>query len=124
MQSFRNVLNIPGQADTATAYKSIISSLTKTDKVQLSIANKIYVKNEYKLKENFRSVAQESFDADIEAIDFGDGTGSANNVNQWIKSKTNGKIEELVSAGDFDDATRALLLNAIYFKGMYAGLSI
>ncbi|KAI4455145.1 serine protease inhibitor serpin [Holotrichia oblita] len=119
-ESFRNVLNVPEQADTATAYKKIITSLTNTDKVQLRIANKIYVKNEYKLRESFRAVAQESFDADIEAIDFNDGTNSANNVNQWIRNKTNGKIQELVKADDFNSKTRALLLNAIYFKGNWA----
>lgn len=116
-RSFQNSLGLPERTETAASYKSIMTSLKNVEKVDIRIANKIYVKSGYKLNENFRSVAVDDFRAGVEAIDFTRTTDAASNINAWVKDQTNDRIKDLVTAGDFDESTAAVLLNAIYFKG-------
>ncbi|KRT81058.1 hypothetical protein AMK59_6112 [Oryctes borbonicus] len=118
-RSFQRSLGVPDASETAVGYKSIVSALNNAENVKISMANKIYVKSGYKLKENFRSVADDYFSADVEAIDFGQKQKTAANINDWVKNKTNNRIQNLVKPGDFDDLTAAVLLNAIYFKGTW-----
>ncbi|KAL7489639.1 hypothetical protein ACHAW6_015311 [Cyclotella cf. meneghiniana] len=40
-------------------------------------------------------------------------------VDDWIEQKTNGKITELMGDGALDPLTRALLVDAVYFKGTW-----
>lgn len=40
-------------------------------------------------------------------------------MNDWIKKKTNNKIKNLISADSLDADTRMMLVNAIYFKGLW-----
>lgn len=41
-------------------------------------------------------------------------------VNTWTKKQTNGKIENLLPEGSVDAQTRVVLVNALYFKGMWS----
>ena len=43
-------------------------------------------------------------------------------INQWVSEKTNKKIENIVSPSDFDNYSRVLLVNALYFKAQWASL--
>lgn len=40
-------------------------------------------------------------------------------INDWIESNTNGYIQQLLPAGSITTATRLILTNAIYFKGLW-----
>lgn len=116
-----NALNATDE-DCKEGYKDIITLLNglNGDKgVQLNVANKIYVKNSYKLKESFKNVAVENYFSDIESVNFGDSINAANSINQWIESKTNDKIHNLISKDDLNPLTRMILVNAIYFKGQW-----
>ncbi|KAI4455250.1 serine protease inhibitor serpin [Holotrichia oblita] len=77
----------------------------------------MYFQNGLKLKKNFKSTAKTSFDADVDSINFKNSAEAAQKINTWVKEKTNNKIDKLFDAGSFDGETRAVLLNAIYFKG-------
>lgn len=45
--------------------------------------------------------------------------GTPDQINQWVKEKTNGKIEKIVEE-PIDPLTVLFLINAIYFKGEWA----
>uniref|UniRef100_T1GIR9 Serpin domain-containing protein n=1 Tax=Megaselia scalaris TaxID=36166 RepID=T1GIR9_MEGSC len=64
----------------------------------LKIANKIYV----------NKGSQINFAKSIE---------SEKVINDWVEKETNGKIKDLLSPGTIDQQTKAILVNAIYFKG-------
>lgn len=42
-----------------------------------------------------------------------------NEVNQWTKKNTNGLIEEILPHRAVDNMTRLVLVNALYFKGVW-----
>ncbi|KAK9731420.1 Serpin (serine protease inhibitor) [Popillia japonica] len=115
--TFQDVLLLPDQNATALGYKSMMDTLNSAQNVQLNIANKIYLQSDYKLKEDFRSIAQNYFEADADTIDFSQSSVAAEEINNWVKEKTQNKIDKLFDSDAFDSETRAVLLNAIYFKG-------
>ncbi len=85
----------------------------------LSIANKIYVMTGYTPKETFKNFAVKSFSSETQNVNFADNVGSANTINQWVEEKTNKKIKDLISSDSLDGLTRMVLVNAIYFKGLW-----
>lgn len=42
---------------------------------------------------------------------------AVNQINSWVKKKTQGLIPHLISGDDLDSTTRLVLLNAVYFHG-------
>ena len=70
--------------------------------------------NEVITKE-YLNTTEEYFLAKPVPLDFSDGK-AASEINEWVKSQTNGKIKDIVSE-DLDTNTALILINAIHFKG-------
>lgn len=93
----------------------------KREGVTLSIANALWVKKEFALKPAFRSIARESYDAEVEAVDFERAPKAAETrINGWVAEETRGRIKGIVSADNFDRYTRLVITNAVYFLGDWA----
>ena len=116
-EGFRKVLNIPVAKSAADGYKTVMNDLNNIQNVTLHVANKIYIQEDYKLKESFRTVATDYFYSDTETVNFVDNIVSANKINHWVQNKTNDKITNLISPDDLNSFTCLVLVNAIYFKG-------
>lgn len=85
----------------------------------LSIANQIYVQNQYQLNPNFKTVIAQQFQSGIDSVNFAESKASAAKINQFVEQQTNGKIKNFISPDQLDTTTRALLVNAIHFKGQW-----
>jgi serpin B len=107
---------------TARFNKSSVSNyfnslMSKVDsKKALKIANKIYVKSGYTVKPKFNEIVSKKFGSAVENIDFGQNVKAANKINQWVESKTNNKIKNLIDPDSLNDATGMILLNTVHFK--------
>jgi serine protease inhibitor len=55
-----------------------------------------------------------AYDCSFEKSDFSNVSGSLKLINDWVKDKTNGKIDQILD--DINDADIAFLINALYFK--------
>ncbi|KAE8292406.1 Hibernation-specific plasma protein HP-55 [Larimichthys crocea] len=66
----------------------------------------------------FLETLKQSYFADGFTVDFANAADSANTINEYVKGKTNGKIEELVS--NPDPMTVMYLISYIYYKGKWA----
>lgn len=105
---------------TANQFHQYYESLQKkTGDSELSIANKIYVKNGYEVKPEFREVATTKFMSGIDSLNFEDSTSAAQEINHFVDEKTNGKIKNIIEPSMISSDTRAMLLNAVYFKGQW-----
>lgn len=89
---------------------------TSTGQSTLSMANQTYVQHGSIIKQHFRGVAVDKFGAGIETLDFANSAESARAINDFVKTKTNSKIKDIVSPDQFDADTRVVLVSAIYFK--------
>lgn len=52
-------------------------------------------------------------------MNFNNSAESAQVINQFVESKTNNKIKDIVNADSLDADTRVILVNAIYFNGTW-----
>lgn len=83
--------------------------------VQLNIANSIWLNENYHFQTEFAQNNKDYYNAEIKEIDIND-SQSPKMINNWVKEKTNGKIEEIVES-PLDPDLVTVLINAIYFKG-------
>lgn len=119
-QSFANTLKLANAAIAVDGYRNVMESLNNVPNVTLHIANKIYAKTGYKLKDAFSDVARNAFHSEVEQVNFSDNTNAAKTINSWVEQKTKQKIKDLIAPDALDDLTRLVLINAIYFKGNWA----
>lgn len=80
------------------------------------IANSIWIKDGFDVKQKFVDTNKEYFDALVENAEFNQET--VKRVNDWCKENTNGKIESILDR--FTDSDRMLLINALYFKAAWS----
>ncbi|KAK5650368.1 hypothetical protein RI129_001397 [Pyrocoelia pectoralis] len=100
-------------------FKQLSPTLTHTGNYNLSTANKVYVQYEFKIKDEFKSIATETFNAHVEEIDFTKKATAIDSINNWVEQQTYEKIKHLLSESDISDLTKAVLINAMYFKGHF-----
>ncbi|XP_064482062.1 intracellular coagulation inhibitor 1-like isoform X2 [Ornithodoros turicata] len=85
----------------------------------LDEANSIVTLDGYQPLETYVHDLSSAFDAELRQVDFVNKGGEAvEDINAWVKEKTHGKIEKLLEQ-ELGDDTRLVLLNAIYFKGLW-----
>ncbi len=100
-----------------TAYKNIYNNLLSCDeKVELLIANAIWYKQEYSVKETFKSIIEDSYYAEISPINTID-PSSKEIINSWVEEKTNNKIKDLINEVKPSDVM--FLVNTIYFNAIW-----
>ncbi len=99
-------------------YREILHKILEIDPTSdIAIANSIWYKNSFSVKEQFIGVGKKYFDADINAIDFNNPV-SAKIINNWCAKKTNNRIENIIGKTIPNDM-RIYLVNALYFKGQW-----
>lgn len=97
------------------AFTSMQQSLDP--KVQLAIANSIWVRQGIEPSAEFIHRLATYYAGQVTSLNFGD-SGAADTINRWVAGKTHHKITQLVSA-DVVRPAIMLLINAIYFKGIW-----
>lgn len=101
------------QSDLPSAFhilnRELVSTARKTGQ-KLNIANALVLTGG-DVSSEFKTTLKDYFDAEI----FG---GGLDKINGWVKQKTEGKIEKILEKLDANSV--CVLLNAIYFKGVWA----
>ena len=80
------------------------------------IANSIWIKEGFEVKQKFVDTNKEYFDALVESAEFNQET--VKRVNDWCKENTNGKIPTILDR--FTENDRMLLINALYLKAAWS----
>lgn len=83
----------------------------------LSIANRLYVHQDYQIQQSFHDVAVNKFESGIETINFANYAAAARTINSFVAQKTNNKIKDLFEPSPDLANTALIIVNAIYFKG-------
>lgn len=94
---------------------ALTQSLTKIDpKVQLDIANSLWLKQGFPFKPEFLQTTEKYYQAKITNLDFNN-PNSVNIINDWVSQNTNSKIPTIIDS--IEPSAVLFLINAIYFKG-------
>ena len=111
-----------GKMDLPTVndqFKELIASLVSADKdLVLEIANSIWIDEAFseKIKEEFITLLEESYDSELFKADFGD-NATVGLINSWVGEKTHGRIDNIINS--IDPEAVMYLINAIYFKAAW-----
>jgi serine protease inhibitor len=89
-------------------------------KVSLNIANSLWCQKSYLFTEAFLKLNHDFYKAEARLVDFMTGAESVRDqINSWVATNTQDKIQNLISPGALTASTRLVLCNAIYFKGKW-----
>jgi len=99
------------------SYKSLISAFRSLDEdVVFNIADAIFYANSFSVKQDFLNVNQQNYNAEVKDLDFGL-SSSVDEINDWVADKTYNKILTIID--HLNPLDRMVLLNAIYFNGIW-----
>jgi serpin B len=88
--------------------------------LKLHIANSLWCQQDLDFKQSFLDMNAKYYDAGIQKVNFAENYKEIRKeINQWVEKKTQNKIQDLIQKGMLDKLTRLVLVNAIYFKGMW-----
>ncbi|XP_021919211.1 leukocyte elastase inhibitor-like isoform X4 [Zootermopsis nevadensis] len=109
----------PDREDIKAGFAEILGSLKSTGSLTLEIANKIFSQSGFEILSEYKAIAKDSFLSGAEELDFSDSEPSRNIINSWVEKETRNKIRDLIPSGLLDETTRLVLVNAVYFKGLW-----
>lgn len=119
LDQIKRSLGVSGDKESiANRFEQYFEALgVKDNRVKsLAIANRLYVKSGYQIKQTFRDTIVKKFNFDISSMDFAQSVASANEINAFVESNTNNRIKDLIKAASLNQDTRLVGVNAVYFK--------
>ncbi len=118
----RWVMYYPADANAMrNGYSTLLGKLnTASDNYKLSVANALWLQNDYHVQQEYKDVVQQSYKGNATNLDFKtDAESSRQTINTWVENNTSGKIKDLIAQGTITTDTRLILTNAVYFKGSW-----
>jgi serpin B len=88
---------------------------------ELAVGNALWGQAGWPWRADFKGVLADRFGAGFREVDFrADPQGQRKQINAWVSEKTRGRIPEVLAPDNVSEATRIVLVNAIFFKGDWA----
>ena len=119
-EQMRKVLHLEGTADEVMATSGRLSRDLQNPSrpIVFRIANQLFAEKTYKLVPAYVEKTRAAFGAPVELLDFNTATERSRvRINQWVESKTEKRIKDLIPPRGVEPDTRLVLVNAIYFLG-------
>ena len=119
-QAMAKALEVEGISldELNAANAALMASLMEAEPgVELSIANSLWAKAGFEFKADFMTANRQFYSAEVTALDLLD-PGASKTINGWVSKNTKGKIPRIVP-DRLDPLTILLIINAIYFKGLW-----
>ena len=99
------------------SYRSLIDLLQALDSsVIFEIANSIWSRAGFSVKQGFIDINRQFFDAEVQELNFSL-PSAPGTINDWIADKTHGKIDNVITS--IPPETMMYVINAIYFLGFW-----
>ncbi|XP_074683077.1 ovalbumin-like [Strix aluco] len=104
-----------------TSLKDMLIQISKpSDNYSFSFASRLYAEETYPILPEYLQCVQELYKGGLESISFQTAADQARElINSWVESQTNGMIKDILQPSSVDPQTEMVLVNAIYFKGMW-----
>jgi serine protease inhibitor len=119
-----------GDANIHAKYAAFLNQLNGVNETgnQFLIANALWAQEGYPFLNPFQNLLREDYKTDLMQIDLAGwpnfnpaiAAAARKTINQWADNHTAGKIREVLPDYLPDRDTRLILVNAVYFKGLWA----
>ncbi|KAM6210600.1 ovalbumin-related protein X-like [Sarcoramphus papa] len=102
-------------------FKELLSDITAPKaNYSLHIANRLYAEKSCPVLPIYLKCVKKLYRAGLEMVNFKTASDQARQlINSWVENQTNGKIQDFLEPGSVDLDTMLVLVNAIYFKGIW-----
>ena len=88
------------------------------DENTIQMSNALWLANGFTPLPEYINTAITYYDSSIDTVNFTTDDGRLE-INDWVKSKTQDRIEELLVPGSITSSTKMVITNTIYFKGLW-----
>ncbi|KAL2096496.1 hypothetical protein ACEWY4_008644 [Coilia grayii] len=85
----------------------------------VSMANALFLQEGFPLTEEYLQASTAHLHTSLRHVDFFHSYQAAHDINTWVESQTNGKIQQLFSGDDFGPLSRLAVASAVYFRGSW-----
>jgi serpin B len=103
------------------ALESGLNAVQQKGQVKLAVANSLWPQKGHAFLPGYLDLCKTDYGVTVTPLDFiGAAEAARQTINAWVEDKTNRKIQELLKPGILNEATRLVLVNAIYFKGNWS----
>jgi serpin B len=121
VENMQDVLGIPQNNETIlNNIKKIYDLLNQNVDYDVNTANALWIREKFELLDDYQNIITEYYGGSATDVDYTNPEDAASIINQWVEEQTNGKIKDLIKAGDINPVlTYLILTNAIYFKGQW-----
>jgi serpin B len=88
---------------------------------EMTVANSLWGQEGAPLQPGFLDLTARHYQGAMNHVDFRHRAEAARStINEWVEDKTRNRIRALIPSGGLSADTRLVLVNAVYFKGMWA----
>lgn len=115
------VFHFPSREVLRPNFASIYNGINNgSGAYELRTGNALWVQQDYPFLDSYKTNVEKYYGGKAAPLDFvKDTENSRKTINSFIEEQTNGKIKELIPSGVLNPMSRAVLTNAIYFKGTW-----
>nr|XP_042114349.1 antithrombin-III [Peromyscus maniculatus bairdii] len=86
----------------------------------LVAANRLFGDKSLTFNETYQDISEVVYGAKLKPLDFKENPEQSRlTINNWIANKTEGRIKDVIPQGAIDELTALVLVNTIYFKGLW-----
>ncbi|MDP8220393.1 MAG: serpin family protein [Candidatus Stygibacter frigidus] len=112
----RNTLNLDKSLESSISLGGLQNMLKEKaeDKIELNIANAIWLDKKFTVKEAFVQNIEYNYQAKLNLSDFQKEANTLKEINKWVASQTKNKIPEILA--ELDPLSKLVLVNALYFN--------
>ncbi|XP_061698891.1 serpin peptidase inhibitor, clade A (alpha-1 antiproteinase, antitrypsin), member 10a isoform X1 [Syngnathoides biaculeatus] len=96
-------------------FQMLHGNISHNGATKLDQAMSLFVRQHFSIEKTFEEQMKSYFYADINSVNFEDTNASISLINQYIKDKTRGKVEKMLSG--LDPTTELMMINTFYFQG-------
>nr|XP_060630714.1 serpin B10-like [Anolis sagrei ordinatus] len=102
-------------------FKELISEINQPKRTYvLKTANRLYGEKTFTFVDEYLQLVKKYYHAEPQSVDFLRAAEQVRGqINSWVERQTDNKIKNLLPDGAVDSQTALVLVNAIYFKGMW-----
>lgn len=110
---------------SSTSHQIVFNTFLQSLKVRhqgtaVEFANQIFVSPDIKVQDVYKQILKNIYYSGTENVDFTMSQLAAATINGWVSRNTHGLIRTLVPPQALDPNTKALVANALYFRGKWA----
>jgi serpin B len=106
--------------DEMRALQDYWTTPDKKKGIKLNLANRLWGHEGYEFLPQFLTITREKYAAELARLNFAQTEEARQTINVWVEDQTEDKITELIPPGVLSADTKLVLINAVYFHGIWS----